>query len=92
MRRSSPKGYAYAVKTPAGEQLSGKILMVLPEKEFSGAVRELEDGVFRVATHRAGGETGIMVWLSSYRASDAARVEAFRSRASRRWTGSLRGG
>jgi uncharacterized protein YndB with AHSA1/START domain len=72
------EGHGYAVKTPAGEQLSGKILMVLPEKEFSGAVRELEDGVFRVATHRAGGETGVMVWLSSYRVSDAGRVEAFR--------------
>ena len=53
--------------------------MALPEKEFSGSVREMDDGVFRVATHRAGGETGVMVWFSSYRPQDRERVEALRN-------------
>jgi uncharacterized protein YndB with AHSA1/START domain len=75
---SLTEGASYSARPPDGSKLSGTILMALPDKEFSGSVREMDNGVFRVATHRAGGETGVMVWFSSYRPEDRERVEALR--------------
>lgn len=78
---SLAEGASYAVSTPDGTRLTGTILMTLPDREFSGSVREMGDGLFRVATHRAGGETGVMVWFSSYRSEDRSRVERLRGAA-----------
>jgi uncharacterized protein YndB with AHSA1/START domain len=75
---SLAEGSSYSARPPDGSTLSGTILMELPEKEFSGSVREMDDGVFRVATHRAGGETGVMVWFSSYRPEDRERIESLK--------------
>jgi uncharacterized protein YndB with AHSA1/START domain len=72
------EGASYSARALDGTMLSGTILMTLPEREFSGSVREMDGGLFRVATHRAGGETGVMVWFSSYRPEDRARVDELR--------------
>ncbi|MGH9330748.1 MAG: SRPBCC family protein, partial [Vicinamibacterales bacterium] len=78
---SVTEGAPYSARTPGGKQLTGTILTTLPDREFSGSVREMGDGIFRVATHCAGGETGVMVWFSSYRLEDRARVEELRGEA-----------
>lgn len=78
---SLTEGGQYTAQTPGGKRLTGTILMTLPDCDFSGSVREMDDGVFRVATHRAGGETGVMVWFSSYRPEDRSRVEELRGEA-----------
>jgi uncharacterized protein YndB with AHSA1/START domain len=74
------EGASYAAHTPAGTRLTGTILTALPDREFTGSVGDL-DGAFRVGAHRAGGETGVMLWFSSYRPEDASRVSALREEA-----------
>lgn len=78
---ASPEiGRPYSVALPTGERLSGTAELHQPQQQFSGTVRELDDGVFRLDTWRAGGKTGVIVWLSTY-TGDAARVRALEKRA-----------
>jgi hypothetical protein len=75
---AEPKaGAAYHVTAPSGERFSGTVELYLPRQTVMGTVRELDDGIFRLATWRdAKGKTGVWVWLATY-TQDAERVRAF---------------
>lgn len=74
-------GNPYQVETGA-DRFTGTIELYNPHRQFFGTVRELDDGVFRLSTYRAGGKTGIDVWLSSY--TPDPRIAAFQTRAEER--------
>jgi uncharacterized protein YndB with AHSA1/START domain len=73
-------GRPFTVRTGWGDALSGTVQLWIPDRDFSGITREHDDGLFRVATHRAAGRTGVMVWLARYGDGDE-RVRAFGGRA-----------
>jgi len=73
-------GRPYALKAATGDHFTGTVELYLPPWDFFGTVRELNDGVFRLSTHRAAGQTGVTIWLATY-TPDTARVEAFGTRA-----------
>jgi uncharacterized protein YndB with AHSA1/START domain len=78
---ASPKvGGPYSVALPGGERLSGTVELFAPGQQLSGTARELGDGIFRLETWRAGGKTGVMVWLVTY-SGDPARISAFERQA-----------
>ncbi|MGH7675118.1 MAG: hypothetical protein ACREMV_07585, partial [Gemmatimonadales bacterium] len=70
----------FTVEAATGDRFSGTIELYLPGKTLWGVVRELDDGVFRMSAHRAGGQTGVEVWVASYM-TDASRVKAFETKA-----------
>jgi uncharacterized protein YndB with AHSA1/START domain len=65
----------------AGERFCGSVLLTIPQRELVLVVNDLGAGILRVSTHRAAGQTGVSIWLASYRGSDFPRVEAFAARA-----------
>lgn len=70
-------GRPYEVTGPAGDRFSGTVELYLPRQTLVGTVRELDDGLFRLATYRdADGKTGLWVWAASY-TGDAERMRAF---------------
>lgn len=63
---SMQAGRAFTLRTPSGRTFSGTVMLHVPEREFAGTVRELGDGIIRLGTWRAGGETGIHVWAATW--------------------------
>ena len=73
-------GLPFTIETTAGDKFSGVTVQVLPRRDFSGTLSELEDSYIRLSVFRAGGATGITVWLATYSARAAAAVKAFEPR------------
>ena len=76
-RLTSPRGFAlsppqlrpgtpYEVRAASGEHFAGAAELFAPPFEMAGTVPALDDGVFRLATYRAAGKTGITVWLAKW--------------------------
>lgn len=72
-------GEGYAAQVSTGERFDGIVRHYIPEHDFTGTIHGLDDGIFRVGTHRAGGQTGIQVAFATYdqsRRPDVARLGA----------------
>lgn len=54
------------IATPTGEGLSGTVSWYKPQADLSILVDKLDGGIFRIATWRAAGQTGVQVWLTTY--------------------------
>jgi uncharacterized protein YndB with AHSA1/START domain len=67
-------GEPYSARTPAGDRFSGVIVLHLPEREFVGTVRELEEGLFRLGTWSGGGAVGVNLWIATW--SPARKAQA----------------
>lgn len=74
-------GAPYSVEVSTGDRFEGIVLHYTPNRDFSGTARALDDGIFRIGTHRADGKTGIHVALASYDSRHAPAVVAFGQRA-----------
>ena len=59
-------GSTYEVQAVSGERFAGTAELFAPPHEMAGTVPALEDGLFRLATYRAAGKTGITVWLAKW--------------------------
>ena len=69
---------------PRGDRRSrspGTVAWHNPGRDLFVTVDDLHDGVFRLSTWRAGGQTGLQVWMTTYDARHAARVREFGARA-----------
>jgi uncharacterized protein YndB with AHSA1/START domain len=73
-------GTSYAVNAATGDRFTGTIELFLPDREFFGTVRELNDGVFRLSTYRAGDRTGVTVWAATYE-NNGTSMRGFQQRA-----------
>lgn len=74
-------GAPYSVEVSTGDRFDGIVQQFTPNRDFSGTARALDDGIFRIGTHRALGKTGIHVALASYDSRHAPAVAAFGQRA-----------
>lgn len=72
-------GNSYEVTSPSDQRLTGTVELHMPGRQFFGTVRELNDGIFRLSTYRAAGQTGVDVWLTAYEPDP--RIEEFQKKA-----------
>jgi uncharacterized protein YndB with AHSA1/START domain len=59
-------GEAYSVQVSTRERFHGIVRHYIPEHDFTGTIHGLDDGIFRVGTHRAAGRTGVQVAFATY--------------------------
>lgn len=74
-------GEPYTITAATGDRFSGVIELYIPDREFAGTVRELDNGLFRFGTHPAGGRTGLTVWAATYDAGRQQWTRDFQQRA-----------
>jgi uncharacterized protein YndB with AHSA1/START domain len=73
-------GEPYVAEVSTGDRFDGIVRQHIPNREFTGTVRALDDGILRIATHRAAGKTGFQIFLATYDARYAPEVEALGKR------------
>jgi uncharacterized protein YndB with AHSA1/START domain len=59
-------GSPYEVTSASGERLAGTVELFEPPHEMAGTVPALDEAVFRLATYRSAGKTGITVWVAKW--------------------------
>ena len=74
-------GEHVGIRAATGDQVSGTVAWHNPGRDLFVTVDDLNDGVFRLSTWRAGGKTGVQVWMTTYDARQAARVREFGAKA-----------
>ena len=67
-------GEHVVVRVATGDQISGTVEWHNPGHDLFITVGDLNDGVFRLSTWRAGGKTGLQVWMTTYDPRHADRV------------------
>ena len=68
------------IRSATGDQFSGSVAWHNPQHDLFITVderNELNGGVLRLSSWRAGGQTGVQVWLTTYDPQHAARVREF---------------
>lgn len=63
--------------SPTGERIAGTIAWQNPERDLVVSVADLSDGLVRLSTWRAGGSTGLQIWMVTYDARHKPRVDRF---------------
>jgi len=69
-----------AIRAATGDQLAGTIAWHNLGHDLFMIVDDLNEGIFRLSTWRAGGQTGVQAWMTTYDARHAARVREFEQR------------
>ncbi len=69
-------GQPYHAEVSTGDRFDGIVRQHVPNRDFTGTVRALDDGILRIGTHRAAGKTGIQIFLATYDARHAPEVAA----------------
>jgi uncharacterized protein YndB with AHSA1/START domain len=67
-------GNEYELVLPTGNTLTGTTRRSVPQREWFGVVRELDNGLMRLHTWRGGGRTGVSVWFATWNDRHAERV------------------
>jgi uncharacterized protein YndB with AHSA1/START domain len=68
------------IRAATGDQIAGTVRWLKPGWDLLVAVDDLDAGIFRISTWRAGGQTGVQVWMVTYAPEHAARVTGFGER------------
>ncbi len=74
-------GDRVGIRAATGDQISGTVAWHNAGHDLFVTVDDLNNGVLRLSTWRAGGKTGVQVWMTTYDAHHAARVREFGARA-----------
>ena len=80
-RGSLSQGERVSIVTATGDEIAGTVGWHNPGHDLFVTVDDLNDGVFRLSTWRAGSKTGLPVWMTTYDPRHAARVREFGARA-----------
>lgn len=75
------EGRRCAVRAATGETFEGITQLHKPEWDAAMVVDDLDEGLLRLSTWRAAGQTGVQIWLASWNSAHTARVGAFRGSA-----------
>ncbi len=75
------QGERIVIHAATGDVIAGTVAWHNPGRDLFVRVDDLEDGVFRLSTWHAGGQTGLQVWMTTYDARHAERVREFGARA-----------
>jgi uncharacterized protein YndB with AHSA1/START domain len=73
-------GQGYSAEVSTGDRFEGIVRHHIPNRDFTGTVRALDDGLLRISTHRAGGKTGLQIFVASYDARHAPEIAALGKR------------
>ena len=65
------------IRSATGDQFAGTVAWNSPERDLFITVDDLSDGVFRLSTWRAGGATGLQIWMVTYDVRHQPRVDRF---------------
>ena len=65
------------IRSATGDQISGTVAWHNPGRDLFITVDDLDEGVFRLSTWRAAGQTGVQLWMTTYDARHAGRVREF---------------
>ena len=60
-----------------GDRIAGTVAWHNPERDLFINVGNLSDGIFRLSTWRAGGRTGVQIWMVTYDPRHNSRVDRF---------------
>jgi uncharacterized protein YndB with AHSA1/START domain len=74
------EGRQCVIRAATGDQFAGTIQLHQPGWDIALVVDDLEDGLLRISTWRAAGQTGVQVLLATWSPAHAERVRSFRSR------------
>jgi uncharacterized protein YndB with AHSA1/START domain len=74
-------GERIVIRSATGHQISGTVEWHNPGRDLFVRIDELDDGVFRVSTWRAGGQTGLQIWMVTYDPRHETFVSEFGARA-----------
>lgn len=77
------EGASLTVDLRHGTSVEGTVDFWVTDRDLSLVVPALGDSILRLGTHRSGGRTGVVCWLSSHRAT-AEVIEPLRTRAETR--------
>lgn len=91
-RLLSPHGFAVTegalvegkhcvIRAATGESFAGITQLHKPEWDAAVVVDDLDEGLLRLSTWRAAGQTGVQIWLATWNAAHAARVQNFHGNA-----------
>jgi uncharacterized protein YndB with AHSA1/START domain len=69
------------IRSATGDRFTGTVEWFNPQRDLFISVDELNDGVFRVSTWQAAGQTGLQVWLTTYDRQHCDLVREFGIRA-----------
>jgi uncharacterized protein YndB with AHSA1/START domain len=75
------EGQRCVVRAATGETFAGITQLHMPEWDAAMVVDDLDEGLLRLSTWRAAGQTGVQIWLATWNVEHAARVQAFRENA-----------
>jgi uncharacterized protein YndB with AHSA1/START domain len=73
-------GERVAIALPTGDRFSGTTLLAAPGRHLSATAEELSDGLVSFESWRAGGETGWMLFASSWEPGAGAALAALEAR------------
>lgn len=73
-------GEPYVLQVSTGDRFDGIVQHYVADRDFSGSVFALDDGIVRIGTHRAAGRTGLHVWIATYEQRHAGTVSAIAAR------------
>ena len=71
------EGERCMLRSPSGHEIEGAVMWIQPGWDILMSVDTFDQGLFRVSTWRAPGQTGVQIWLSVYDPSLASSVQAF---------------
>jgi uncharacterized protein YndB with AHSA1/START domain len=75
------EGQRCVVRAATGETFAGITQLHMPEWDVAMVVDDLDEGLLRLSTWRAAGQTGVQIWLATWNVEHEARVQAFRGNA-----------
>ena len=78
---SLTQGEHVGIRMATGDEISGTVTWHSAGRDLFVTVDDLDDGVFRLSTWRAGGKTGLQVWMTSYDSRYAGRLREFGAKA-----------
>ncbi|MGH7712552.1 MAG: SRPBCC family protein [Gemmatimonadaceae bacterium] len=67
-------GQPYRAEVSTGDRCDGIVRHYIPNRDFTGTVRALDDGILRLGTHRAAGKTGTVVFVATWNDRHASAV------------------
>jgi uncharacterized protein YndB with AHSA1/START domain len=75
------EGQHCELRSADGERFAGLTQLHAPEWDAAIVVDDLDEGLLRLSTWRAAGQTGVQIWLCTWNRAHADRVREFQPRA-----------
>jgi uncharacterized protein YndB with AHSA1/START domain len=75
------QGEQCTLHTPWGDEIAGSVVWIQSGWDILMSVEALNQGLFRLSTWRAPGQTGVQIWLTAYDPAYASDLQTFAQKA-----------